>query len=79
MTSLVTPVAGHSYDKREEQNFREFVRRNLSEALNRAQTANEALRYDNLPVYADNAAAGVGGLIQGQFYRTATGQLMVKL
>ena len=77
--SLVTPVAKERYDRREEQNFREFTRRNLSEALNQAQRANEALRFGNIPEYADDAAAGVGGLIQGQLYRTATGQLMVKL
>lgn len=31
-----------------------------------------------LPVYADNAAATAGGLSVGQWYRTATGQLMVR-
>ena len=79
MTSLVTPVAREKYDRREEQNFREFVRRNVSEALSQAQRANEAFRYGNIPEYADDVAAGTGGLIQGQLYRTATGQLMVKL
>ena len=79
MTSLVTPVAKEKYDRREEQNFREFVRRNLSDALNRTQVVSEALRYGNIPEYADDVAAGTGGLIQGQLYRTATGQLMVKL
>ena len=31
----------------------------------------------DLPVYANNAAALVGGLASGDFYRTATGILMV--
>ncbi len=33
--------------------------------------------FDNLPVYANNAAATGGGLTAGQGYRTATGQVMV--
>lgn len=33
---------------------------------------------DNLPVYADNAAATSGGLLAGQCYRTSTGVLMVR-
>jgi hypothetical protein len=32
-----------------------------------------------LPVYADDAAAGAGGLIAGRLYRTAAGVVMVKL
>ena len=32
-----------------------------------------------LPTYADDTAAGTGGLTEGQLYKTATGQLMVKL
>lgn len=31
----------------------------------------------NLSTYADNVAALAGGLIAGQIYMTATGQLMV--
>jgi len=31
-----------------------------------------------LPIYADNTAAGVGGLTSGQMYKTATGALMFK-
>ena len=31
-----------------------------------------------LPVYADDAAAGVGGLVAGALYRTATGEVRVK-
>ena len=33
----------------------------------------------NLPVYADEAAAVTAGLLQGQVYRTATGELRIKL
>jgi hypothetical protein len=76
---LVVPLARETYDRRDEQNFREWSRRNLMNAQNMASTTSEALRFANLPVYADNAAAGAGGLIQGQFYRTAAGALMVKL
>lgn len=33
----------------------------------------------NLAEYADDTAAGTAGLVQGQLYRTSTGQVMVKL
>lgn len=33
----------------------------------------------NLPEYANDAAAGTGGLSAGEFYRTAAGAVMVKL
>ena len=77
--SRVTPLAREVYDRKEEQNFREFVRRNFSEAESRIMELSEKLRFSNLPVYVDDAGAGVGGLVQGQFYRTAAGALMVKL
>lgn len=32
-----------------------------------------------LPTFADDTAAGSGGLAAGQFYKTASGQVMVKL
>jgi hypothetical protein len=32
----------------------------------------------NVPVYADNATATAAGLVVGDVYRTATGQLMIK-
>lgn len=32
-----------------------------------------------LPVYANDAAAGAGGLVQGRIYQTATGEVRVKL
>lgn len=36
------------------------------------------LSLNNLPTYADNAAATTGGLAAGDVYRTASGQLMVR-
>jgi hypothetical protein len=78
MTTVV-PVAKDNYERREEQNFREWARRNIDNATNLATSIAEAFRFNNIPLYADDAAAGAGGLTQGRFYRTATGVLMVKL
>jgi len=75
--STVVPIARENYDRRDEQNFREWSRRNIAQATTMAQAFGEAFR--SLPEYADDAAAGVGGLTTGKFYRTATGQVMVKL
>jgi hypothetical protein len=33
----------------------------------------------NLPTYDGDAAAGAGGLVTGQFYKTPAGAVMVKL
>ncbi len=33
----------------------------------------------SLPVYADEAAAIIGGLLTGKFYKTSTGELRIKL
>jgi hypothetical protein len=35
--------------------------------------------FRSLGTYADDAAAGVGGLVQGDIYQTATGELRIKL
>jgi len=35
------------------------------------------INFANAPVYADNATAKAGGLVAGDVYRTATGQLMI--
>lgn len=40
-------------------------------------TVNDGVKESNLPVYADNTAAKVGGLVAGDPYRTATGIRMV--
>lgn len=37
------------------------------------------IKANGLPSYADDAAAGSGGLSAGQFYKTATGELRIKL
>ena len=42
-------------------------------------TAADAVTFAALPQYADDAAAGGGGLTAGRLYRTATGVVMVKL
>ena len=84
--TTVTPLAKDNYDRKEEQIFREWVRRNIQQAEQLAflaQTAGDeagaAFKFAKLPVYADDAEAEAGRLKQGRFYRTATGQLMVKL
>lgn len=33
----------------------------------------------NIPTFANDAAAGTGGLVQGTVYKTATGELRIKL
>ncbi len=45
----------------------------------KANSANEANKVKNagLPVYANNAAALAGGLVAGEMYRTATGDLKI--
>ena len=42
-------------------------------------TLPQLLTLTTTPTYADDTAAGVGGLAAGQVYRTSTGQLMSKL
>jgi hypothetical protein len=37
------------------------------------------VEFNSLPTYADDAAAGVGGLTIGMVYKTATGELRIKL
>lgn len=36
-------------------------------------------RFENIPTYADDTAAGVGGLSAGDIYKTSSGVLMIKL
>jgi hypothetical protein len=36
------------------------------------------INFQNVPTYADNAAATSGGLVVGDVYRTSTGQLMIR-
>ncbi|MCB0427153.1 MAG: hypothetical protein KDD16_07575, partial [Mangrovimonas sp.] len=42
------------------------------------QSPTSKLQVVGLPVYANNAAAASAGLTNGAFYRTSTGQVMVK-
>lgn len=50
----------------------------LNENLDRMrQRINGLIINPSLPVYADNAAASTGGLVEGEFYRTSTGTVMV--
>lgn len=42
-------------------------------------TGNLTFALAAIPTYADDAAAGVGGLTAGQVYKTAAGALMIKL
>jgi hypothetical protein len=37
------------------------------------------LNVASLPTYADDATAGAGGLVQGDMYITATGEIRMKL
>ncbi len=40
---------------------------------------NMRLNVASVPTYADDTAAGVGGLVSGDLYKKATGELMIKL
>lgn len=42
-------------------------------------TANGGTSIPSLPTYADDAAAGTGGLVADDIYKTATGELRIKL
>lgn len=79
MRNVNLPIAPEQLNRLEEQIFRDHVRRNLQDAHNLAQAISEKFRFGVMPVYADDAAAAIGGLIQGSIYRTATGVLMIKL
>ncbi len=37
------------------------------------------INFTGLPTHADDAAAGTGGLSEGDVYKTATGELRIKL
>ena len=39
----------------------------------------QAIAFTNIPTYADDAAAGSGGLLAGYIYKTAGGDLKIKL
>ena len=37
------------------------------------------INFANCPTYADDTAAGTGGLVAGDVYKTSTGELRIKL
>ena len=41
--------------------------------------SNGVINYANCPTYADDSAAGTGGLVAGDVYKTSTGELRIKL
>ena len=41
--------------------------------------ANGVINFASCPTYADDAAAGTGGLVAGDIYKTSTGELRIKL
>lgn len=46
---------------------------------NLGDTKADTINLTSLPTYADDTAAGSGGLVQGDVYQTATGELRIKL
>jgi len=51
----------------------------FSGGTQRMEVNTNGLKLNTLPTYADDAAAGVAGLAAGQLYKTATGEVRVKL
>lgn len=49
----------------------------VQQANNPGDAIFTTLKLTNLPVYANNAAALAGGLIDGDVYKTATGELRI--
>jgi len=41
--------------------------------------SNGVINFSSCPTYADDAAAGTGGLVAGDIYKTSTGELRIKL
>lgn len=79
MRTLVVPHAPRNFDQQEEQVFRGLVRKQIERSATVESVYLLDKRISNLPEYADDTAAGTGGLVAGEFYRTATGVVMVKL
>jgi hypothetical protein len=73
----VHPRNIQSYIQRVEadRNFLEFA--GVNDGFN--GTINIFDLFRELDTYADDTAAGVGGLVQGDIYQTATGELRIKL
>jgi len=79
MTAIIVPAAPASYHQQEEQVFRDQVRRSIGLSASGESLHELSQRITSLPTYADDTAAGVGGLTAGQFYKTSAGAVMVKL
>jgi len=57
----------------------EILRRLAGGGLSSGKVTGPLCDFSGLSTYADDTAAGVGGLTAGQLYKTAAGALMVKL
>lgn len=60
-------------------NIRGAILKFLSGGTQRMEVNTNGLKLNTLPTYADDATAGAGGLTSGQLYKTATGEVRVKL
>lgn len=78
MKTVAVPHAPKAYDQREEQVFRDLVRRLLQLAATDENLYLMIRQITHTPEYANDAEAGAAGLTEGQFYHTATGAVMVK-
>ena len=74
----VVPRAPDRYDRKEEQVFRDLVRRGIDQSATQENLYLLIKKITNLPEFLNDAAAGAGGLTEGQFYQTPTGAVMVK-
>lgn len=90
-SSLFTDINGNLYTgnlrfrNKADDGWIAFADRNTSgsEAVydlsNIGLVSAQNMTLDSLPTYADDTAAGSGGLTAGQFYKTSSGAVMVKL
>jgi len=59
--------------------FANLVDTSTTQTISGAKTlSNASITLSGIPTYADDAAAGAGGLTAGQVYQTATGELRIK-
>jgi hypothetical protein len=57
----------------------ETVKTNTDQTIGGNKTFLNLLALPNAYVFADDASAGAGGLLSGEIYKTATGELRIKL
>jgi len=59
------------------------IRQNTTEKIRFERTTGKInavdCNFNGLPTYADDSSAGTGGLVAGDLYKTATGELRIKL